>query len=133
MATNGDLPEKLTTRQQRAIAALLSEPDAKAAAKVAHVGYRTLIRWLADDPKFRAALSEAESELVSEAGRRLLTGQAQALNTLENLLTGALKDTDRRQAAIAWLDFALRFRELKNLDERLTELERLAYGETKNP
>lgn len=131
MATVGDSPDRLSTRQRRAIAALLSEPDAKAAAKVSKVGYRTLIRWLADNPDFRQALTQAESELIGEAGRRLLSGQRLALDTLEGLITDALRDGDRRQAAIAWLEFTLRFREIRNLEERLTELERLVLHDGK--
>jgi hypothetical protein len=70
MATNGN-PEKLTPRQRRAIAALLSSRDVKAAALAAKVGARTLYRWL-DDQSFRNALSAAESEAIDTATRRLI-------------------------------------------------------------
>lgn len=127
MATIGN-PDGLTTRQRRAITALLSESDAKAAAKAAHVGYRTLCRWLAELPDFRAALTQAEGATIDAAGRRLLNGQDQALDVLTELMTRATKESDKRLAAAAWLDFALRWRELRNVEQRLAELEAAVYG-----
>lgn len=123
MATNGK--PKLTPRKRRAIAALLSEKDVKAAAQTARVGARTLYRWLADDADFRAALTAAESATIDEAGRRLLTGQEKALSTLEMLIIQADKESDQRLAAVAWMDLALRWRELASIEERLMSLEAL--------
>lgn len=128
MASKGN-PGELTIRQRRAIAALLVEPDAKAAAQAARVGYRTLMRWLAELPEFRQALTMAESETIDAAGRRLLTGQDQALNVLSEMMTNPeTTQANRRQAAQAWLDFALRWREFKNVEARLAELEAAVYG-----
>jgi hypothetical protein len=129
MAENGSAGGELTPRQRRAIAALLASRDVKAAAAAASVGERTLYRWLAQDPQFRAALTQAETELIGESTRRLIAGQALALDTLEGLMAGAQRDSDRRLAAAAWLDFVLRWRELTNVEQRLAELERIVYGE----
>ena len=128
MANNGN-PQELTTRQRRAIAALLSEPDAKAAARAANVGYRTLMRWLAELPEFRTALTQAEGATIDAAGRRLLSGQDQALKVLSDMMTDPeTTQANRRQAAQAWLDFALRWREVKNIEQRLTDLEAAIYA-----
>lgn len=116
---------KLTPRKRRAIAALLSEKDVKAAALLARVGARTLYRWLAEDADFRAALTAAETATIDAAGRRLLTGQKAALSTLEALITSADKESDQRLAAVAWMDLALRWRELASIEERLMSLEAL--------
>ena len=121
MATNGNSQGKLTPRQRRAIAALLSERDIKAAAEAAKVGYRTLLRWL-DDPDFRAALVQAERDLVDGTTRRLVAGQDKALDVLDNVMDG-LKDTDRRQAAQAWLDYTLKYKDL-DIEARVIALEK---------
>jgi hypothetical protein len=130
MAHNGNPGSELTTRQRRGIAALLTEPDVKAAAQAAGVGYRTLMRWLAELPEFRAALTQAEGETIDAAGRRLLAGQDSALNVLAEIMDNHdNRPGDRRQAAAAWLDFALRWRELRNVEQRLTELESAVYAQ----
>ena len=118
---------RLNRNHRRAIVALLQHKTILAASESIGLNERTLRRYL-EDPAFRQALTQAESDTIDEAGRRLLSGQDQALDALEDLITEAEKDSDRRLAAQAWLDFALRWRELKNIEERLTELERLTYG-----
>jgi hypothetical protein len=107
---------------------MMTAPDIKAAAQAAAVGYRTLWRWLQNEPNFRAALYQAESATIDEAGRRLLAGQAQALDTLESLMANAKVESDRRLAAVAWMDFVLRWRELRNVEQRLADLESAVYA-----
>lgn len=128
MATNGNPPKELTARQRRAIAALLASPDTKEAAAAAGIGARTLYRWLSEDAGFRAALTQAESDLIGDSTRRLVGGQQAALDALEDLIAGATKDSDRRLAAVAWLDFVLRWRELQNVELRLSALEAAING-----
>ncbi len=114
---------ELTTKQARAVQALLSAASVVEAARVAHVGERTLFRWLTE-PIFRAALSEAEGALLDSATRRLLGLQDTAIETFENIL----KDEEasqaiRLRAATAVLDYLLKLRELRNVEQRLTALE----------
>ncbi len=118
----------MTPRKRRAIAALLSERDIKAAALAAKVGYRTLLRWL-DDPSYRGALVNAERDLLDSATRRLVNGQNDALDVLEDVMK-AFKDTDRRQAAQAWLDYVLKYKNL-DVEKRLLELEAVVYGKNR--
>jgi transposase len=82
------MSSELSSRQQRAIAALLTSKSMSEAATSAGVGERTLYRWLAEDEAFRAGLARAESELLDTATRRLLALQGQAIETLEHLQTG---------------------------------------------
>ena len=123
MAHNRDL----TPRQRRTITALLSSRNIQEAAQVAKVGTRTLFRWLKNDTDFRAALLEAENRTIDEATRRLLAGQEQALDTLESIMTKADKQSDKRLAAIAWLEIALRWCELRDFEQRLLKLEEKLY------
>ena len=114
----------ISTKQTRAIVCLLESKTVGEAAKKAQVGERTLYTWLSD-VDFRKALKEAESETINLATRRLMTGQGQALDTLEVLMTKAKHESTRRQAAIDWLNMLLRFREQVDNESRLAELEEI--------
>ena len=78
-----DMPENsdngITTKQQKAIASLLSERTLGAAAKRAGIGERTLYKWLTQ-PAFRAVLRSAESAMLETVTRRLSVGQSLALD-----------------------------------------------------
>jgi hypothetical protein len=113
----------ITTKQHKAIAALLSERTIGAAAKRAGIAERTLYTWLKTDTDFRAALRSAEKDMLDAVTRRLSVGQMHALDTLETLITKAKHESTRRQAAIDWLNLSLKFIDVLNIDERLTALE----------
>lgn len=117
----------LTPKQQRAIRALLEHKSVGKAAESIGVGERTLFRWLAD-PAFRQALTEAESDLLDAATRRLLTLQESAISTLEQVLAASDNDSVRLRAASVVLDHLLKLRELRDVERRLTALEQAAAG-----
>lgn len=117
----------LTRNQRRVLAALLASKSIGEAAGKCGLSERTISRYL-EKPAFRAALAQAEGEMIDDAGRHLLAGQEKALATLEDLIAGAAKDADRRLAAIAWLDLLIRWREQRVLEKRITELEEKIYG-----
>jgi len=128
MAGNSSGSDNLTAKQQRAVRVLLTSKSVGEAAQLAGVGERTLFRWLTEPP-FKAALSVAEGELLDVATRRLLGLQDKAIETFENVL----KDEEatqvvRLRAAQAVLDYLLKLRELRNVEQRLTALEQ-AYAE----
>jgi hypothetical protein len=112
----------ITTKQQKAIAALLSERTIGAAAKRAGIAERTLYTWLTEKD-FRAALRSAEKEILDVVTRRLSAGQTLALDTLETLMTKAKHESTRHAAAVSWLTLSLKFIDVMNFDERLTALE----------
>jgi hypothetical protein len=128
MATNGNDKPVLTPRQKRAITALLTESDAKAAAVSAKVGYRTLCRWLTFE-YFRQALTAAEGAALDATTRRLLAGQSKALDALEGLIKSSQSETVKRQAAVNWLDTLLKLLELRNIEQRVTAIEEFVYGQ----
>lgn len=117
----------LNRNQKCAIAALLKHRTITAAAAAIGLNDRTIYRYL-EDSAFRQVLTQAESELIDEAGRRLISGQDGALDALQELISNAEKDSDRRLAAKDWLSFTLAFRELKNIETRLGILEAALYG-----
>lgn len=116
----------LSRNQKRALAALLEHRTITAAAEACGLTTKTLSRYL-DDPIFRAELSQAEAELIDEAGRTLIKGQPTALKTLYDLMTKAENESTRRLAAASWMDLCLRWRELGSIENRITELEKAVY------
>jgi hypothetical protein len=99
--------EKLSRRQEVAIAALLTEPTHAAAAAKAGIGEATLRRWL-QLPAFRSAYRRARRELVESALGRIQAATGQAVDTLLAVAKGGAKDADRVRAAVALLDHAFR-------------------------
>jgi len=120
----------ITTKQQKAIAALLSERTIGAAAKAAGVGERTLYNWL-NEPNFRAALRDVETDLLNTVTRRLSAGLTLALDTLETLMKKARHESTRHAAAVSWLNLSLKFRDTLEIDERLTALEAAIHDNKK--
>jgi hypothetical protein len=113
---------ELTTKQTKAVIALLTNRTLTEAAAVANISPRQLYRWL-ELPEFIAALRVIESQVLGEATRRLLTGMGEALDTLHDLMTSAQSESVRRSAADNWLAQTLRVRELVELERRLAALE----------
>jgi hypothetical protein len=127
--TSGGKPGELSTKQQRAIAALLCSRDVPAAAALAKVGARTLYRWIAEDDAFRAALTVAEGAAIDAATRRLLGLQESAIATLEGVLDDAdASPSARVRAAGMVIDYLLKLRELRNVESRLAALEQALEG-----
>jgi hypothetical protein len=116
----------ITVKQQKAITALLSERTGRDAAKRAGVSEKTLYTWLAD-PDFRAALRSAERDVLDDVTRRLTAGQRLALDTLEKLIQSARHESTKLNACVQWLNLFMKYRDLHDIDERLTALEAAIY------
>jgi transposase len=115
--------DKLSRKQEQAIAALLTEKTVEAAATKAGVAYSTLKGWLRK-PAFRAAHAAAREQVLERTVARLLAATSKAVETLEkNLDASAPRDSTR--AAVAVLTHALKGAELLDLAVRLKALEDL--------
>lgn len=128
------LPENtenvITVKQQKAITALLSERTTRDAAKAAGVSEKTLYQWL-NEPAFRAALREAEKSILDDVTRRLSAGASLALDTLKKLVQSARHESTKLRAAVAWLELSLKYRDMHDIEERLTALEAAINGDKK--
>jgi len=125
MANNGEL----TPKQKRFIQALLTSRTVHDAAKLAQVGTRTADRWIAD-PAVKLALAEAQSAALGAVTRQLVDAMTDAIATLEGIhLDGDNPATARVSAARAILDSGLKYAELVDLAERVTELEKRVMAE----
>jgi hypothetical protein len=98
---------KLTPRQEKVIATLLTEPTHKLAAEKAGVHEVTVLRWL-KTPAFRAAYRQARRELVEAAIGRLQAASGQAVETLLHVARHGKREGDRVRAAALLLEHALR-------------------------
>lgn len=120
MAGNG----RLTTKQRRAVVALLGARDVATAAQVAKVGERSLRRWLKDDVAFRTELALAEQDVVTAATRKLSDLAWQAAAVLGRIMDDSSVPAGVRvRAADAILARLLQLKELMQLEQRLHALE----------
>ena len=99
--------QKLTSKQEAVIAALLTEASYTAAANKAGVSPATVYRWMRM-PGFRAAYRQARRELVESAVGRMQAATGQAIDVLLNVARQGRRDGDRVRAAVALLDRAFR-------------------------
>jgi hypothetical protein len=121
MAANGNL----STKQQRAIVALLGSSSVQEAAKTARVGERTLHRWLKENRAFQQALAAAEAEAIAQAGRQLAGAAGESAAALIAILQDKeAKDRDKISAALGLLSNLPKVREWSSLEAKLLELER---------
>jgi hypothetical protein len=122
---------KLTPKQERIIAELLSHPTMKDACAAAGVSQSTLWRWL-QDRDFHTAYMTARRDTVSHAVARLQSAASEAVDTLREVLKdNATIATARVSAAKAILDYSLKAIELEDLAQRVEELERLSDAQKK--
>jgi hypothetical protein len=99
--------EKLSRKQEQAVAALLTEASIGDAARAAGVGDKTLRRWLAL-PAFAAAYRRTRRELLETAVGRIQAATGTAVDTLLAVAKTGEKDSDRVRAAVALLEHAHR-------------------------
>ena len=123
---NGTVSAKLTQRQLQALTAILDTESMEAAARRAHVGRTTLYTWLRD-PLFRAELTRRQNEVFDAALARLKSLVGNAVKGLGELI-GAKSEAVKRSACRDILDAALKVKELHDIDERLTEIEKYMEG-----
>lgn len=116
----------LTPDRRRAIDCLLATGDQQQAAAAAGVTDRTIRRWVLE-PAFAAALQTAQDQQLDRVTGDLVRAAGGAVALLE----ATINNTDaalglRLQAARTLLDAALRWRELRAIEQRLAALEAAA-------
>ncbi|MFR1358734.1 MAG: hypothetical protein ACLSBB_16110 [Ruthenibacterium lactatiformans] len=114
----------ITQKQQRALAALLTNPTKEAAAKAAGIESRTLRRYLAD-PDFQAEYQRAVSGMIEDAAAQAKQSLYPALSALRAIIEdGAETASARIQAARTVLEYGLRLTEITDIMKQLDELEK---------
>jgi hypothetical protein len=112
----------LTDRQVKALPFFIASSSETAACRDAKIAKQTYYDWL-KDPLFRVELAKLREEAVQNAVENLKAHACKAVDTLAGLL-----DADnlplRRNAANDILHHIGRFKELQEIERRLTVLER---------
>lgn len=120
----------LTPTKRRVIEALLTTATIRQAAEAAKVGERTIYRWLAEDPIFKAELVRREDQILDTATRLLIAGTGKAIQTLYELMnSNRTTDGIKLSAARVWMEQVLKLRELRDIEARLAALEARASDE----
>jgi hypothetical protein len=126
MATNK--AESLSTKQQKALAALVAQPTLPLAAAQAGVGHRTLCRWLAEDEAFKAEFRRIKQEIVGNAVYQLQKATNNAANALISLMNDLETPASVRLAAAkAILEMAIEAVKVEDLAARLEVLEQAQH------
>ena len=118
-----DTGNKITTRQKKAIAALITCKNKQEAAKAAGIGYRTLNRYLTND-LFLAELHKAEAEIISGAVRSMIDDLPRNFEVMQEVREKRSSPDYVKLRAAQLIDQSLRkWREIQDIEERLTALE----------
>jgi len=115
--------QKATPRQRLAIEALLIGDTVIAAAEKAKVTRGTVHRWMLQ-PRFKTALTQAESAALAALSRRLVKLADDSATVIEDTLAGADDaNVKLRAVGLTWTAL-LKMRELVSDSERMDEIER---------
>lgn len=117
--------EKIETKQERAISALLQAQTMREAAKEAGISESTLLRWLHDET-FLEAYRKAKRQLVQFAVCQLQRSSGKAVK----ILLEVAEDKDnpasaRVSAAKTILETSLKALEVEDLEKRIAALEKI--------
>jgi hypothetical protein len=117
---------KFTRKKEQAIIALLTNRSIEEAAKSIGIGTHTLLRWM-KVPEFQGAYREAKREAFGQSIARMHYLTSAAVSTLGKImLDSSTPPATRVRAADSILDHTIKAIETKDIDARVTELERSA-------
>lgn len=114
-------------KKDRAAALLASGLTVVATAKRVGVDQRTVHTWR-DDSEFVKLVAKYQAKLISQSLGKLSGAASKAVKTLVECLSSTESDSVRVRSAVAILDQLIKIREVTDLEDRLTELERRMPG-----
>jgi len=118
--------EKITTKQKKALTAMLGGSNKGQAAAAAGVTARTMSRWMAQ-PEFTDMLHSEAETAVHAARRRLSLSLDLAIDAIHQTLTEPILDASitqaRLRAAQMAIDAGLKLIETSDLMQRLDAIE----------
>lgn len=119
----------MTPKQEKVIAALLTNPTKQDAAAAAGISTATLRRYLSDED-FQREYRQALSGLVDEAAAQARQSLAPALQCLKEIVSDKEEATSAKiQASRALLEYGLQIISVADIESKLQELERLQETE----
>lgn len=118
----------LSARQQQALPIFASNLTIEEACECAGISRNTFYEWL-KEPQFKLELDRLRNEIVNEAVNHLKITSTKAARTLAGLLERDDSPTVQRSAANDVLGHVMKFMELKELEDRLADIERHISGQ----
>jgi len=115
--------EKLSDRQLRTIPIILSTPSLTEAGRKANVSRSQLLRWMAEEA-FLEELEKTRDQMLEVSLDTLQAGAKEAVETLLRLLKDRHKGI-KLKAADRTLFYVLRVKELRDIEARVSLLEKL--------
>jgi hypothetical protein len=117
---------KFGRKKEEAIIALLSQRSIEDAARAAHIGTNTLLRWMKES-EFEAAYREARRAAFGQAVSRLQQASGAAASMVLKLMVDPnVPAAVRLRAAACALDRAAKAIEMDDIEVRISALERSA-------
>ena len=114
----------LTLKQQKAIAALVTERNMEDAAQKAGCSPRSIRSWIANNELFVLELDRTIAAILDEASRNIIAGSLEAIAVLREIMHDASEPAKVRvTAALGILSHLPKLRILNSIEERLTQLE----------
>ncbi len=113
----------LSKRQKQALPIFASKLTIEEACERAGISRNTFYEWL-KEPQFKLELDRLRNEIVNEAVNHLKITSTKAARTLADLLERDDSPTVQRAAANDILGHVMKFMELKELEDRLADIER---------
>lgn len=111
-------------RMERAIRALLEQPNIEKAAAATGISYTTLWRWMQQED-FQARLRYARRQAHSQSTARLQQASSAAVGTLLRMMTDQTAPAASRvRAADSVLNHAAKAIELDDIEVRMSDLEK---------
>jgi len=116
--------QDLTERQRKAIPHLVASPTYEEGRKKARISRNALYEWL-KNPVFKEELKKAREIIVTEALETLKSSVTKATETLVDLLTTTENDSLKRLICNDIISHTLKAKELQDIEERLSSIERI--------
>ena len=117
----------MTSQKEKALAALLTYPTRKEAAKAAGITDRTMRGYL-QDKEFREAYRAAYNDVVEDATRKAQLLMGKAMGVFESVMDDTSESgTTRTQAAAKAMEYALRLTEQTDVVTELAELRKAVF------
>lgn len=124
MSENVRSSRKLSSKQLRALELLLEGGTQSDTAEAIGVSPRTLRRWISEDPEFQAELKDLSRSALAAASLSLVGSMDSAIASLKNITSNESNPASIRvRAADITLAYALKYIEVMDIEQRLTELE----------
>ena len=123
-----NVARSLTTKQRKALEALLAGDKVKDAALKAGVATRTIQRWRDEHEAFAFELQKRSTQATKDAARRLTANMDDMLDVLLAIAgdeRGMVPPGVRVRAALGWVDRQVKLVELADIAGRLEVLEQV--------